>query len=314
MRKKNGKGLKDDEFESMLADLLDCIVQDPKLERASRAVGYAPKWIWSALKRSGEGDVRYLVRWPDRECENRIQFGEAVALARRLWKVNFDHTLRSAVDIGTPEIQTFQGEVIWQKSGELLAEWGGDTPQARSDAEGIGGVFDYPYEHRLNAKGKLERIALEIYKPAPGALRQHVARSLIPSEFNPPEVRQISSEHSGAVLILNAHKAPYAKNYIAPEAPAPDTSMRRDLMERLADLRAKGPTHPLPLDNAGRRTIPKLGGVSASSNDPPERTGYGPAPTVDADGHVRGARVQSMIDRNGRPAPGGFSAITGKAT
>lgn len=300
-------------FEARLCEILDFLVQDPHMQRASRYVGYHPKWIWTALKRSSEGDAKYLVRWPDRESEQKIQFAEAVVLARRLWKVQFDGTLRSAVDLGIPEVQTFQGQVIWEQDAELLAEYGGDTLEAKSAAEGFGGEFDYPYRHRTGPNGKLERIPLEIMKPAPGALRQHVARSMI-EEYNPPEHRVIDQQHSGAVLILNANRAPYAKDYRPPEADAPDTPIRRDLLARLADLRSKGPQHPLPLDANGRRTIPKLGGQSASINDPPEGIGRGEKPSIDADGNVRGQRVQNMIDRNGRPAPGGYSAITGRPT
>jgi hypothetical protein len=71
--------------------------------------------------------------------------------------------------------------------------------------------------------------------------------------------------------------------------------------------------HKHALDAAGRKTIPKIG-AGSTSNDPPEKNGYGPTPQIDADGQVRGARVQPMIGRNGKPAPGGFSAITGKPT
>jgi len=302
------KFLEGDEFEAKLCEILDFLVQDPHMQRASRHAGYSSKYIWTMLKRSGEGDPKYLVRWPDRDCENRIQFGEAVALARRLWKVSFDHTLRSAVDIGVPEVQTFQGEVIWEKDGALLAEYGGDTLDAKEVAERIGGVLDYPYKHRVGPNGKLERIPLTLYKPAPGALRQHVARSLLPSEYNPPEVRQASSEHSGSVLILNANRPAYAKDYVAPMTP-----IKQDLQQRLADLRAKGPTHKHATDANGHKTIPKIGNGS-TTNDPPEKNGYGAAATVDADGHVRGTKVQPMIGRNGVPAPGGYSAITGKPT
>jgi hypothetical protein len=59
--------------------------------------------------------------------------------------------------------------------------------------------------------------------------------------------------------------------------------------------------------------IPKLGNGS-SSNDPPEKNGYGATPQIDADGHVVGTRVKPMIGRDGKPAPGGFSATTGKPT
>ena len=59
--------------------------------------------------------------------------------------------------------------------------------------------------------------------------------------------------------------------------------------------------------------MPKIG-AGSTSNDPPEKNGYGAAPQVDADGHIVGARVQPMIGRNGKPAPGGFSATTGRPT
>lgn len=299
--------LEGDAFENRLCLILDRIVQDPKLERACRYVGYSPKYIWTLLKRSGDGDPKFLVRWPDRESQQRIQFGDAVALARRLWKVKFDHTLRSDVDVGYPEVQTFNGDVVWAKDPALLAEWGGDTLQAKQDAEGLGGVFDYPYKHQIGETGKLERVPLEIYKPAPGALRQHVARSLLPSEYNPPENRQISTEHSGSVLILNASRAPYAKNYV------PDTPIKRDLQQRLADLRAKGPEHKHAVDANGHKMVPKIG-AGSTANDPPERNGYGPTPQLDADGHPVGVKVKPMIGRDGTPAPGGYSMITGKAT
>jgi hypothetical protein len=298
--------LKGKAFEAKLAEILDYLAQDPAIEPAFRAAGYTSKIIWEWIKRSGEGDPKYLVAWPDRKAE-KIQFGEAIALARRLWKVRYDHTLRADVDRGQPEVQVFQGEVVWEKDAALLAEWG-DGPEAKEAAERIGGYADYPYKHRLNEFGKQERIPLVLYKSAAASLRQHVARSLIPSEYNPPEVRQVSSEHSGAVLILNANRPAYAKDYVAPPSP-----IKQDLQQRLADLRARGPAHKHATDANGHKVIPKIG-LGSSSNDPPEHTGHGAVPSIDADGHVRGAKVQPMIGHNGVPAPGGFSAITGRPT
>jgi hypothetical protein len=137
--------LEGDAFEDRLCLILDRVVQDPTLERACRAAGYSAKYIWTMLKRSGDGNPRYLVRWPDRQSGQRIQFGDAIALARRLHTVKFDHTLRSAVDVGIPIVQVFQGQVIWEQDAALLAEWGGDNPESKETAERIGGVKDYPY-------------------------------------------------------------------------------------------------------------------------------------------------------------------------
>jgi hypothetical protein len=220
-----------------------------------------------------------------------------------------DATIRSAVDVGIPRVVTFQGAVQWEQDGALLAEWGGDTPEAKEAAERIGGIQDYPFKHQLDENGKLARVPLVLYEPAPAALRQHVIRSLLPSEFNPPEVRSISTEHSGAVLIMGANSRPaYAKDFQPPMTP-----LRQSLQEKLAELKARGPVHKHALDANGHKTIPKIGNGS-TSGDPVERNGYGATPQIDADGHVRGAKVQPMIGRNGKPAPGGFSAITGKPT
>jgi hypothetical protein len=295
--------LEPEEFETRLQDMLDYILQRPKLEPAARYVGYSSKYIWTILKRSNEGDPKYLVRWPDRESEERIQFSEAVVLARRLWKVRFDNTLREDVERGIPEVQTFAGEVIWEKDAALLAKWGGDTLQAKRDAEDFDGVYDYPYKHRVGPTGQLERIPLTLYRPAPSALRQHVARSILPEIYNPPEHRSTDVQHSGAVLILG--HAPYSKNYVAPDSP-----MKRDLQQRLADLRTKGPTHKHAVDVHGRKTIPKIGNGS-SSNDPPEKQGYGLTPQVDADGHIVGAKAKPMISSGGVLGPGGYSLTTG---
>jgi hypothetical protein len=298
------RNLKGKEFEAKLAEILDTVSQDPAMERAMRLAGYSPKMIWLWLKRSGEGDTKYLVAWPDKKAR-KIQFCDAVVLARRLHKVKMDATIRSACDVGIPEVQMHDGAVLYEKDAALLAEWGDD----KEAAERIGGVIDFPYKHIINEQGKRERIPLVLYRPAPAALRQHVIRSLIPSEFNPPEHRVTSTEHSGSVLILNANRPPYAKDYQAPPSP-----IKQDLQQRLADLRARGPAHKHATDKNGLKTIPKIG-TGSVCNDPPERNGYGAAPQVDADGHIVGAKVQPMINRRtGQPAPGGFSALTGRPT
>jgi hypothetical protein len=295
------------EFEERLCIILDRIVMRPDMEPACRAAGYSPKYIWTMLKRSGDGDPRYLVRWPDREDQQQIQFCDAVLLARRLHTVKFDHTLRSAADVGVPIVQVFQGAVCWEQDAALLAEWGGDNPESKETAERIGGIKDYPFKHRMGNGGKMERIPLEIMQPAPGAFRAHIARSLMPQSYNPPENRQISTEHSGAVMILNGGRPAYAKDFVA------NTPIKRDLQQRLADLRAKGPEHKHATTVDGRKTIPKLGNGS-DANDPPERNGRGATPQIDADGHQVGVKVKNMISAGGVPRPGGYSLTTGKPT
>lgn len=308
------KHLEDEEFEAKLCEFLDIIVHRPKMETACRAIGYSGKNIWRWLKRSAANDPKFLVRWPDRESEQQIQFCDAVMQARKMWRVVYDSTLREDVTIGVPEVQTFQGEVVWEKDAEALVTWGGDTIEAREAAERLGGLVDYPFKHRYNLNGKLERVPLQVYKTAPASLRQHVARSLLPEQYNPPEVRSVSTEHSSAVMIVGATRPPYAKDYAAPPATT-ESPFRLELHERLAELKARGPIHRVPLDASGRKTMPKVGNGSAS-NDPPEGLGRGAVPSVDADGVVHHQRSQSgpIISKDGKAAPGGYSLTTGKPT
>lgn len=230
-----------------------------------------------------------------------------------MWCATYDGVLRADVTIGQPKVQTFGGAIIWEQDAAALAQWGGDNLQSKEAAERLGGLYDYPFKHKIGKSGRLERIPLVLYEAAPASLRQHVARSLMPTQYNPPENRQIATEHSGQVLVVGASLPPYAKNYRAPMEAA--TPLQRDLRARLADLRAKGPTNPIPKDEHGRRTIPSIQTAPARSDDRPDGTGRGALPRLDADGNVIGrANAQPMISRRGVPAPGGFNAITGKST
>jgi hypothetical protein len=192
-------------------------------------------------------------------------------MARNMWRIKFDATLREDVERGTPRTVIHDGEIVWEKDPALLAEWGGDTPDAKERAEIFGGVFDYPYKHRLNDQGKQERVPLVVYDSAPAALRQHAARSLLP-EFNPPENRSQVTTHGGAVLIIGPNRPSHAGD-IAPPLVTADSPLRRDLQTRLAELRALGPSHQFPLDVNGRRTIPKLGAPADAAGDRPEHRG-----------------------------------------
>jgi hypothetical protein len=115
----------------------------------------------------------------------------------------------------------------------------------------------------MNAEGKLERIPLVVYDAAPGALRQHVARSVMPNQYNPPEHRHIEAKVASRVLVVQENK--YSRDY----RPPAETPLQRDMRARLADLRANGPTNKYPLDERGNRTLARMNGSSA--DDPPER-------------------------------------------
>jgi hypothetical protein len=230
--RKERQQLDGEELETALAFMLDYIRSRPKLEPASRAAGFGSKWIWTALKRSEQGDPRYLVRWPDRDAPEKIQLFEAVNLAVRQWKAKFSTTLMQESEEGVPRLQIHGGQVLYEKDPEALARCGGESPEA-CDFATLLGYEDYPYRHRTNANGNLERIPLVTYEHVPATLRVHTARSLLPS-FNPPETRHQVTSHTGAVMVIA--RKPYQKDYVPTDLP-----IRRDLQQRLSELRKTGP-------------------------------------------------------------------------
>ena len=83
-------------------------------------------------------------------------------MARNMWRVKFDSTIRSDVELGIPRVILDQNhEVVYEKDSALLAEFGGDTPEARKRADDQF-IFDYPYKHRMNEAGKFERVPLVV--------------------------------------------------------------------------------------------------------------------------------------------------------
>lgn len=245
-----------------LFTVLEFIAQTPVLGQAMKLVGFHPNSIYRWLKLSRDGNPKFLVAWPDPDGEP-IQFADAIVLAQRAHLMNLRGRLMRDVDVGVPRVlRTPQGDIVWEKCPALLSEWGGDTPEARENAERLGGVYDYPYKHRKNAQGKLERIETIVYDPAPGALRIHAARATL-AGWNPSNVSEVDNKHSGRVLIMGATKQgdappPYARpedNGVSP--------LKQDLMKRLADLRERGPNNPKPRD------IVRVHGERR--DDPPEK-------------------------------------------
>ena len=77
--------------------VLDQIAIRPKLGPAMRAIGASEKLIFSWMRRSAAGDPALIVRDYPAGAGGEMQFVKAVALARRMWTVNFEHTLRSEI-------------------------------------------------------------------------------------------------------------------------------------------------------------------------------------------------------------------------
>ena len=240
--------------------ILDYLVMKPKMEPACRAAGKHTKWIWAALRRSADGDPDYLLSW--QEGDPPEQFCDLIMKARRMWRVNFDAGLRETVALDEIPV-IVNGKQMWVEDPKLLAEWSN-----AEDAERIGGIKDFPYKH--DATGA--RIPLMMPIASAAALKIHGARSMLgEAGWNPSDQKNVDVHVGGQVMIVGTRARPAAS--YAKDAPPVETPLRRDLAQRLADLRANGPAHKHPLDEHGNRTMPNAPEGREKPGDPPEQTG-----------------------------------------
>jgi hypothetical protein len=255
-----------------LKQVLDFLVTNPVLSAATRSIGMSEGVIFLWAKRSrddaGDPNSQFSLRWPDDDASAApIMFHDALVLARRMWIVNAEARLRSDCDLGRERVlRDPAGNVIWEKDSALLAQWGGDTPQAKIDAEGLGGVYDYPYQHRTNAANQLERVPAIEHVMAAAALRVHLARSLMDG-WNPSSNVEQNTRVSGGVMILKATRqgdAPPPAYSRAAMASPPMSPLQEDLIKRLEDLRRDGPKNPRPSSPV---TVLGRGGEKPSKDD-----------------------------------------------
>lgn len=245
------------------ASVLDYLAQNPVLADAMRSIGMAPNTVFVWAKLSRDGDERFKLAWPDPNGAE-IWFHDGIVLARQMQCANFEATLRRDVTNGTPRtLRTPAGDVVYEMDHRLIAEWEGDADAARR----LGGMVDPFFLHDQHGA----RVPVIVYDMAPAALRQHAARSLL-AGYNPSNISDVNAKHSGAVLITKATggaPAPYARVKMAPEV----SPLKADLLQRLADLRERGP-------NKQTRPTPPVGGRDpaddprengANDGDPPPR-------------------------------------------
>lgn len=292
--------------DKMMQDALDLLRINPNISAAVTKVGTTPKQFYRWLQ------SERLIAWPDRAATDKLRFREAYALCRRMQAVEHDARIREAVLLGD-EIQ-IPGE--WQVDAALIAEFAQYGEQAAEVAATLG-VFDYPYAHRENEKGQLERIVRTIRQPAPATLRIHAARALVPG-YNVMDKSEVSQKVASTVLVLGATQMPelkpYHRDYVAPaqiEPPKQQMTTADKIAEIQARIEAKRSSSPLVADLLAHASTPPKNPTpqgpvrtnSARADDPVEQITGGPAAEP-----LRPSTVNVGDRRRFHPpvAPGGY--------
>jgi hypothetical protein len=297
-----------------LQGALDALIVNPSITAAMAKVGVARELFYRWLR----SDRR--ISWPDRTDTNKRLFHECYAHARRLSAIEFDARIRESVMLGDQVVATDpSGRIRWAEDPALLAEFARYGEKA-AEVAGQLGVFDFPFVHKENDKGQLERVPLMIRNAAPATLRIHTARALLPG-MNPASKQEttVDQKVASTVLVIGATQMPnlppYHRDYVPPEPAQLEAPKPKSRLERLAELQTKfggqqlsplvqdlisragqPPTHPTPQGPSA---------VRGGSDDPPERITS--AHAVLAEPPARPTMtVSNPRNRHPEPAPGGF--------
>ena len=302
--------------EKTLQDILNSFVDNPSISTAMKKVGGTRTNFYRYLR----SDVK--ISFPDRSSPEKILFRDGYALARRMWKIEFDAKIREAVSLGDATVATGpDGRVLFEVDYALLRTFGAGR-KSRGGRAGRCAIFLIG-RSRDPETGVLERIPMILRSPTPATLRIHGARSLLgDAGFNPAMKQEVDSKVTGSVLVLNAaptpHLKPYDKNYVPPADEQKQLAPpKKTIADRVAELQAKYAKNPTPLvadlvekaKQVPANPRPETGDsvlkyARAASDDPPDHvTGQ---MNLAASETARPAVVKSKLARYPAPAPGGM--------
>jgi hypothetical protein len=240
------------------------LCDDYNVAKAMRLVGGSASGFWGWMGESynqknecetpgSRTESKFFVAGlnPERP-EEKMWFHEAMGVrAKKIWALNTDANIRASM-APTP-LRDQRGDVVYEKCPKLLAEFGGEHPDAYAAAAAIG-VVDYPYLHKI-VDGIRERIPVLIDQ-MPATKFQHVTRSTMGHlGYNPSEEKVITNTHKIEGIVVHKRQAP---------TPMPRQRAPHELDAMLEQIRKNGPQHPRP------QGMPNLGLPRPAAGDRPD--------------------------------------------
>ncbi len=245
---------------------------------ASRAIGTV--WARASLIEEQRGvEVPRYVVWgfpdPDEDKEP-VRFYKALAEAKKIHAFEAESRARAEVDQGHErKLWKPDGSPVWRVDAEAIALLGGDGPDQKKAAEELLGYKDFPYVHRINKNGNMERIQETERVPVAATLKIAGMKAMMPQIWNVPEVKHSTVDASvrGAIQHISAKAKPQPSRALPPPGNPyisrdPNHPMRRDADAKLAEMRARQANGETPTA-APRPTVFK----PDDNGDPPEGIG-----------------------------------------
>ena len=101
-----------------LRALLNQLILKPRLKASARAVGLHPQTLFSYLRRSRDGDERYIIEWLGRTAPFHVH----ADAARKLSVVALDHSARDLAINGHSEPRFHDGSPVYKRDPKLVAD------------------------------------------------------------------------------------------------------------------------------------------------------------------------------------------------
>jgi hypothetical protein len=169
---------------------------------ACRAVGISTRSFWNYIKASQGGDETYVIEY----LGEQIQFAKAVNAARRMALHEIRARFEQRCLMGHDEIQTYMGEITWQKDRRCV---GIDDPDIRE-------MLGYPRDGLLrNEAGEVVPNVVHHQPPVAAVLR--VIEAAFPVEYRPGTNSTVAI--SGGAVVGVQMMQPSSKPPVIPPAP-----------------------------------------------------------------------------------------------
>ena len=175
------------------------------LSTAAQMNGISARTFWRWMQLSNQGDERYLINWPN--DEEPTYFHRALAMARRMFKLDARGLIEQRLISGFAEPVFFQGKPSWVEMEEAV----GLDEDTRE-------LLGYPRDGLLRDElGR--RVQHKIIHAAPVQLQIKFLESQFPDEYTPTMNQNINQTISGTLGVVPAK--PRSREDGPPPVPSP---------------------------------------------------------------------------------------------
>jgi hypothetical protein len=175
-----------------LREFLSIISSRPNTRNACRACGFHPASLYGWIKRSNQGDPKFLLDFP--EGDPPQQFAQHIVECRKISRFNYESQMRDEVEHGIPRVlrDPSTNNIVYEQDPNYVGVSDEDM-----ELLGLDPVF-----HRIQRDRAGMPVPSIVYDPAPAQLKIAVLRT-IPG-YGDTKTVKLDHVVSGSVLQIGA--------------------------------------------------------------------------------------------------------------